>query len=130
MPLLPPNLERPFSDGTERAAAHKLLRCRDALLKAIETLARVPVDQWSSDQYTAFPHSTNGVPDPPPERLARWANIFGDELQEVHELAVRQRLDDAELRRALYFSGRLLATVTDLPIDMVDGFDLPRPEVN
>ena len=76
---------------------------------------------------SAFPRTTNGVPDPPPARLTRWVTIFAEELDEVHQLAKRREpLSDVELRRALYFAGRLIATVTDLPIDVVDGFDIDR----
>jgi len=124
--LLPPDIERPFRDHAERTAAQHLLSHRDRLLRTIEELAHLQVDQWSADEYAAFPQTTNGVPDPPPERLARWADIFAEELQEVHALTMQDLLDDGELRRALYFAGRLLATVTDLPLDMVDGFAIGR----
>jgi hypothetical protein len=42
----------------------------------------------------------------------------------VHRLVERGALSDIELRQALYLAGRLLATVTGLPVDQVDQFDL------
>jgi hypothetical protein len=64
------------------------------------------------------------TPDPPPVRLRRWASLFADELAEVHHLAKRPLLSDIELRQAHYLAGRLLATVTDLPLKDVDSFEL------
>jgi hypothetical protein len=125
VPVLPPDLARPFRDEAERGAARNLLARRDDMLRAIEELASTPAEKWSPDDYAAFPATTNGVPDPAPQRLVRWRSIFAEELDEVRELANRRPpLDDAQLRRALYYAGRLLATVTDLPIDFVDGFQL------
>lgn len=124
MPLLPPELARPFRSETERGAAQRLLVQRDRILRAIEELANKPASAWSRSELTAFPHVTNGVPDPPPQRVSRWASIFAEELTEVHRLVSRQRLSDVELQETLYLAGRLLATVTDLSIDEVEQFTL------
>lgn len=125
MTLLPPDLERPFSSSAERLAARRLLLKRDAVLRALKQLAAQPHHQWPTGIYEELPRVTNGVSDPPERRLARWAMIFADELDEVHTLAQHSGgLSDSDLRRGLYFAGRLLATATDLPMSMIDGFDL------
>jgi hypothetical protein len=120
LPLLPPDLTQPFPNETERTKARNLLGQRDHALRALEELARKPAAQWSRTELASLPQTTNGVPDPPPARLARWATIFSDELGEVHRTANRRLLSDIELRQALYLAGRLLATVTGRSIDDTD----------
>ena len=124
MTLLPRELARPFQSETERANAWRQLAERDRLLRAIEDLANKPATAWSPTELSAFPHVTNGVPDPPPQRISRWVRIFAEELAEVHRLIARQLLSDIELQETLYLAGRLLATVTDLPIEEVEYFRL------
>jgi hypothetical protein len=125
MPLLPPELAQPFQDQHKRAEARQRLVERDATLKAIEILARKPPVGWTTAEHSAFPATTNGVADPPPRRLARWASLFAEEITEVHQLVATARpLSDLELQEALYLAGRLLATVTGLPIHRVDEFRL------
>jgi hypothetical protein len=125
VPALPPELARPFEGEEERDAAGRLLARRDRVLRAVEELVGKPAGAWSPAELGAFPPTTNGVPDPPPQRVARWAGIFADELAEVHRLVARRPpLSDVELREALYLTGRLLATVTGLGIDEVDAFAL------
>jgi hypothetical protein len=125
MPLLPPELAQPFQDQHKRAEARHRLVERDATLKAIEILASKPPNAWTTAENSAFPSTTNGVADPPPRRVARWASLFGEEITEVHQLVTSARpLSDLELQEALYLAGRLLATVTGLPIHRVDEFVL------
>jgi len=122
VPLFPPDLTAPFSGTAERAEAGRQLQHRDGLLRRIEELALTPANRWSSAERDVFPAATNGVPEPAPARLARWAALFADELAEVHRLAAAQRpLGDVALKEALYLAGRLLATASDRPIDAVDG---------
>ncbi len=120
MPLLPPDLTQPFPNETERTEARTLLRQRDHALRALEVLARKSAAQWSPAELANLPQTTNGVPDPPPARVARWAKIFSDELGEVHLIASQRLLSDVELRQVLYLAGRLLATVTGRSIDDTD----------
>lgn len=123
MPLLPPELAHPFHSPAQRAAARDLLVRRDGTLRFIETLASKPATAWSPAELAAFPNVTNGVADPPPQRVSRWASLFAEELAEVHRLAAgKAPLSDMELQEALYLAGRLLSTVTDWPIDRVDDF--------
>ena len=125
MPLLPPELAQPFQDQIERAAARRRLSERDRTLRAVEALARRPASAWTSHELPAFPDSTNGVADPPDQRVSRWASLFAEELTEVHQVAAASRpLSDLELQEALYLAGRLLSTVTGLPINQVDDFRL------
>ena len=126
MPPLPPELARPFQSGQERATALHRLTERDRVLEAVEALSKKPTFDWTASERAAFPAVTNGVIDPPHQRVARWASLFADELSEVHQLvAGRRPISDLELQEALYLAGRLLATVTGLSIDQVDGFRLP-----
>lgn len=125
MSLLPPDLERPFPNNAERAAARERLNRRDATLRLIEALATKPAPEWSPVERAAFPNMTNGVEDPAPQRTRRWASLFAEELAEVHRLAAQAPLSDVELREALYLAGRLLSTVTDWAIDLVDDFKVP-----
>jgi hypothetical protein len=123
VPLLPPELAHPFRSPAERAEARKRLQERDHTLRMIEVLANKPDDAWSSSEKAAFPSVTNGVTDPPPQRVIRWASLFAEELAEVHRLSAPNRpVSDTELQQALYLAGRLLATITDWPIDRVDSF--------
>ena len=126
MPLLPAELAQPFQNQHERAAARHRFVERDHTLTAIESLARRPASDWTTSQHAAFPGFTNGITDPPPRRVARWASLFAEELAEVHQIIANPRpLADLELQEALYLTGRLLATVTGLPINRVDSFRLP-----
>lgn len=125
MPLLPPELAQPFQDEHERAGARRRLVERDTTLRAIEILASKAANDWTSFEDSAFPSITNGVADPPPHRVARWASLFAEELTEVHQIVEGARvLSDLELQEALYLAGRLLATVTGLSINDVDNFQL------
>ncbi len=124
MPLLPPELARPFSDQSARVAARNLLAQRNRMLRSIEALASRPTDAWSAAELDAFPSSINGVDDPPPQRVARWASLFADELAEVHRFAAKRLLGDVELQETLYLAGRLLSTVTGRPIEDVDTFEI------
>lgn len=93
------------------------------MLKAIEALASKPEAEWSSSERAAFPSATNGIPDPPHQRVARWVSLFAEELAEVHRLVAGPRpLSDIEIQETLYLAARLLATVTDRPIEHVDDF--------
>jgi hypothetical protein len=125
VPLLPPELTRPFPSDTERLSARRLVAQRDRTLQTIEELSNRPDSQWSSSELAAFPHTTNGVADPPKQRVARWANLFAEELAEVHRLVVGNRqLSDLELQETLYLAGRLLATVSDWSLDEIDNFTI------
>jgi hypothetical protein len=125
VPLLPPDLTRPFANEMERLAARGIVVQRDLTLRAIEQLASRSDEQWSSAELDAFPHTTNGVADPPKQRVSRWAHLFAEELAEVHRLVAGSRqLSDIELQETLYLAGRLLATVSDWPIDEIDNFTI------
>jgi len=120
-----PDLDHPFPNHAERAAARERLARRDATLQLIEVLATKPGPEWSLAERAAFPNMTNGAEDPAPQRTQRWASLFAEELAEVHQLAARGSLSDVELREGLFLAGRLLSTVTDWAIDMVDDFRVP-----
>lgn len=121
MPLLPPELAQGFRDETERVAARHLLVERARKLGTIEELAQKTPDRWSPAELQAIPNAMGNVPYPAPERVARWADIFAEELAEIRRLAaIVRQLSDPELRETLYLSGRLLASVTDRPIAEVD----------
>lgn len=125
MPLLPPELAHPFPSQAQRAAARDRLVRRDSALRLIEALASKPATAWSPAEQAAFPSVTNGVADPPPQRVSRWASLFAEELAEVHRLAARQQpMSDMELQEVLFLAGRLLSTVTDWPIDRIDDFSV------
>jgi hypothetical protein len=125
VPLRPPELALPFRSHVERAAASECLVRRDATLQIIEALANRPATAWSPVELAAFPSVTNGVADPPPQRVSRWASLFAEELAEVHRLAAsKQPLSDMELQEVLYLAGRLPSTVTDWPIDRIDDFSV------
>jgi hypothetical protein len=97
----------------------------DSLLRVIEELANKPAAAWSASELSAFPNTTNGVSDPPHQRVSRWTNLFAEELAEVHRLVGGARpLSDIELHETLYLAARLLATVTDWPLADVDNFKM------
>jgi hypothetical protein len=125
VPLVPPELARPFRSHAESAQARQRLEERHRTLKLIEALAGKPDQAWTHAERAAFPSVTDGISDPPPQRVSRWASLFAEELAEVHRLATSRRpLSDIEIQEALYLAGRLLATVTDRPIDVIDDFQI------
>ena len=121
---MPPELTQPFHTEAERAGGRSLLAQRDRVLQAFRHLAQKPAGLWSPAELARFPKGANGEQGLPFVRLPRWASVFADELREVHRLVERGALSDIELRQALYLAGRLLATVTGLPVDQLDQFDL------
>jgi len=121
VPFVPPELTHPFRSHTERSEARQRLQERDHTLRLIEALA-TKRENWTTAELAAFPSVTNGISDPPPQRVTRWASLFAEELAEIHRLATGRRLSDVELREALSLAGRLLAIVTDRSIDAVDDF--------
>jgi hypothetical protein len=126
VPLLPPELARPFHSQAERAAARTRMERRDQMLRSIEALANQQPAAWTSLQLAAFPDTINGVADPPPQRVARWASLFAEEIAEVHRIvSTRRLLSDIELQETIYLAGRLLATVTGWSIETVDDFRVP-----
>lgn len=126
MTLLPPDLAVPFSGADERRRAQQQLNDRAAKLLAMESLAATPQAGWSQEQLDFFPPNLNGIPDPPPGRLRRWASLFAEELTMFHELVQRSApLSDLELREAVYLAGRLLAPVLGVHLDEVDTRHLP-----
>jgi plasmid maintenance system killer protein len=75
----------------------------------------VPAKQSSS------PSVTNGVADPPPQRVSRWSSLFTEELVEMHRMAASQQpMSDTEPQQILYLAGRLLSTVTYWPNDRIE----------
>jgi hypothetical protein len=123
VPLVPPDLVHPFRSPAERIDARRRLEARDQTLRLIESLADKPDHAWTIAEQAAFPSVTNGITDPPPQRVSRWASLFAEELAEIHRLvASRRPLSDIELQEAVYLAGRLLSTVTERFIDSVDDF--------
>jgi hypothetical protein len=121
VPLFPPDLVQPFQSAAQRRDARELLEARARTLRSIEELAAKPATEWTESELAWFPHSVNGIPDPPPTRLIRWVSLFSEELEEVHRLAERPLLlGDVELRQALFLAARLLATVTDRAVADID----------
>jgi hypothetical protein len=119
-PVLPRELSLPFRDEYERNSARQLLVRRDHLLRKIERLGKKRESDWTKAEVATIPTMTNGVFEPPRQRVSRWSNLFEEELTEVHRLAERSGLGDIELREANYLAARLLATVTNRPINEVD----------
>lgn len=125
MPLLPPDLVQSFSSAEMRASARSLLSRRDRVLGSIRELASKPTESWTTNELSLFPDTTNGVPDPAPQRVERWSWLFAEELEGIHALASRTSpISDLELREALFLAQRLLALVTDWAPSEVDQFEI------
>jgi hypothetical protein len=123
VPLVPSELAHPFRSPADRVEARRRLVERDSTLRSIESLTSKPDHAWTTAERAAFPSVTNGITDPPSQRVSRWASLFAEELAEIHRLvASRRPLSDIELQEAVYLAGRLLATVTGRVIDSVDDF--------
>jgi hypothetical protein len=74
-----------------------------------------PVPGWLAAELR---NPLRGHREPPDERLARYRNVFGDELQAIKDTLSsgdESRLDDESLRAARYLARRLLATLLDCP---------------
>lgn len=76
---------------------------------------RIPVPGWLDAELRKPLHGHLEAPD---ERLARYRNVFGDELQAVDDAlssGSETRLDDDSLRAARYLARRLLAALLNCP---------------
>lgn len=115
--LTPPELNQQFSSPAERAAAQAELRRLGKFLREVIAAASgaAPVPGWLAAE---LQKPLRGHREPPDERLARYYNVFGDELQAIDDVlssGSEIRLDDDSLRAARYLARRLLATLLDCP---------------
>ena len=115
MSLQPPDLSEPYSTEADRAGAREALVLYWFAIELLTKLAQQPADQWSNKQANVFPSSVpGGPPEPPQQRLARWANLYSDEIRITGD--IRNRLvhgglvADSELRGAIYLARNVIAT--------------------
>jgi hypothetical protein len=112
----PPDLSQPYSSERERE------REREALLvlywyaiEVLTRLARQPADQWSPQEVGLFPTSVpGGPPEPPQRRLARWLNIYNEEIATISDIRDKlvhlQPAADSEIRAAVYLARHVIAS--------------------
>jgi hypothetical protein len=115
--LTPPELNQQFSSPAERAAARAELQRLGEFLREVIAAASgaAPVPGWLAAE---LQKPLRGHREPPGERLARYHNVFSDELQAIDDAlssGSEIRLDDASLRAARYLARHLLATLLDCP---------------
>jgi len=113
----PPELNQQFSSPAERAAAQAELQRLGEFLREIITAASgtAPVPGWLAAELRK---PLRGHREPPGQWLARYHNVFSDELQAIDDTlsgGSENRLDDDSLRAARYLARRLLATLLDCP---------------
>lgn len=119
MSLEPPDIGEPYRTEAERAHARETLVLYWFALESLTRLARKPSDEWTSNQMDLFPSSVpGGPPEPPQNRLARWASLFSDEIRIVgdirNKLVHGGILADAELRGANFLARNVIATATGM----------------
>jgi len=110
-------LNQQFSSPAERAAAQDELQWLGEFLREVVAAASgtAPIPGWLAAEIQKPLHGHNK---PPGERLARYHNVFSDELQAIDDVLsseTENRLDDDSLRAARYLARRLLATLLDCP---------------
>ena len=113
----PPELNQQFSSPDDRAAAQAELQRLGEFLREIIAAAsgRIPIPGWLAAELRK---PLRGHRESPDERLARYHNVFSDELQALDDTLPRgseNRLDDDSLRAARYLARRLLAALLDCP---------------
>ncbi|HVB41133.1 MAG TPA: hypothetical protein VNF47_00325 [Streptosporangiaceae bacterium] len=113
----PPELNEEFRSQAERTAAQAELRRLGYHLREVMTAAdgAGSVPPWLTDELRK---PLRGHVESPGERLARYRNVFADELQALDDALVsadNNQLDDYSLRAARYLARRLLATLLDCP---------------
>ncbi|MGO9078604.1 MAG: hypothetical protein ACLQDY_06125 [Streptosporangiaceae bacterium] len=113
----PPELNQQFSSPAERAAARNELQRLGKFLREVIAAAdgAAPVPGWLAAE---LQKPLRGHREPPGERLARYHNVFSDELQAIDDTlsgGSEIRLDDDSLRAARYLARRLLAALLDCP---------------
>lgn len=113
----PPELNQRFTSPAERAAARDELRRLGKFLREVIAAAdgTAPVPGWLAAELGKPLH---GHREQPGERLARYRNVFGDELQTIKDTVSgrdENRLDDESLRAARYLARRLLAALLGCP---------------
>lgn len=126
MPLVPPELARPYGSPADRQADWQRLLQRTELLRHLTALSGTPEGQWPAwaiDRVRAAPPITNEAPS---ERLKRWRSVFASELADLERavLAASSQggstvVTDIDLRSAIYLAGRLLASLYGTSISEV-----------
>lgn len=119
MSLQPPDISEPYSTEVERAHDRDTLVLYWFAIELLTRLAQRPFDEWTSNQRDLIPGSVPGGPrEPPQSRLARWVNLFGDEIRIIGDTRNRLvhggPLADAELRGANFLARNVLATATGM----------------
>ncbi len=121
--MLPPELNEPFKDATERGLARQQLLDYYSRLEEVRQLAVLPSELWEPEQAERFPTSASGHSEHPAERLRRWRALFTEELRHLkmaRDAAVHERIPDVELRTADYLARRLLAAAYGRGIEEVN----------
>ncbi len=113
----PPELSEEFRSQAERTAARAELRRLGYHLREVMAAADGvgTVPPWLTAELRK---PIRGHLEPADERLARYRNVFADELQALDDPLVRadnNQLDDYSLRAARYLARRLLSTLLDCP---------------
>lgn len=118
MPVVPPELARPYGSPADRQADWQRLLQRAELLRHLTALSDTPEGQWPAwaiDRVRAAPRIINEAPS---ERLKRWRSVFASELADLERavLAASSQggstvVTDIDLRSAIYLAGRLLASL-------------------
>lgn len=116
-----PELNQQFASPAERAAAQDELQRLGEFLREVIAAAdgTAPVPGWLAVELRKPLRGHRELPD---ERLARYHNVFGDELQTIKDTVSggdESRLDDESLRAARYLARRLLAALLDCPLSEV-----------
>jgi hypothetical protein len=127
MPLVPPELARPYGSPADKQADWQRLLQRAEVLRHLTALSDVPEGQWPAwaiDRVRSAPPITNEAPS---ERLKRWRSVFASELADLERAVLaassqggRTVVTDIDLRSAVYLAGRLLASLYGTSISEVE----------
>lgn len=126
VPLLPPELSRPYTSPADKHADWQRLLQRVEALKDLERLPDFPESQWPEWASERLQAAHPIADETSTQRLARWRSVFADEIAHL-ERAVTVASDeggftnvtDVDLRSAVYLAGRLLATLYSQSLEQV-----------
>jgi hypothetical protein len=114
--LEPAGVNTPFSTDDERAEAIERLLVRDRELQWWLTIARASESELPSDIRDRLVRQPLQAGDSPEFRLRRWASVFQEEIDMIHDTRSRVvhgiRTSDGDIRGAVWLAVHLLGLLT------------------
>jgi hypothetical protein len=126
MPLVPPELARPYASQADKEADWQRLLQRAEALKELTELADIPESQWPAGVASKMRAAPPIASETAAQRLIRWRSFFVSELADLERAVVvaasqgtATTVPGIDLRSAVYLAGRLLASLYGSPVGEV-----------